>query len=65
MQIQINGNRAELNLSKEEAIALVQKIIAVLPENTAEHQYYVGRMGTIITKDGVDMAGVCIVNVMD
>ena len=65
MQIQINGNRAKINLTKEEAISLVQKIIAVLPENSNEHVYYVGRMGSIISKDGVDMAGLCIVNMMD
>lgn len=64
MQIEINGNKVEINISKEEAIQLVQKIVAILPKSSHELSMYIASMHCVLENNGEYCPSKCTVNIV-
>lgn len=64
MQIEINGNNVEINISKEEAIQLIQKIVATLPKSSHELSMYIESMNCVLENNGEYFPSKCTVNVV-
>lgn len=65
MQIEINGNKVNLNLTTTEAITLVQRIVVNLPASSGEIPLYIASMGCILENNGENYPSKCVVTIVD